>query len=203
MGRIYEIDEVRPVIDASSFVHPDAVIIGDVIIGANCYIGPCASLRGDFGQIYVADGCNIQEGCVLHSFPNQQCRVDENGHIAHGAVLHGCHIKRHGFVGIRSVVMDGAVVGESAMVAAMAFIKAEFEVPDRCLAAGMPAKIVREMDDTQIQWMQNAPREYQALTERSIASLKPTTPLRESVPDKPRLSVGDRATRPYNETKKG
>ncbi|MFK7731290.1 MAG: transferase hexapeptide repeat family protein [Pseudomonadales bacterium] len=203
MAKIYEIDGVAPVIDPSSFVHPDAVIIGDVIIGANCYIGPCASLRGDFGQIFVADGCNIQEGCVLHSFPNKQCRVDENGHIAHGAVLHGCHVKRHGFVGIRAVVMDGAVIGESAMVAAMAFIKAEFELPDRCMAAGMPAKIVREMDDTQIKWMQNAPLEYQELARRSNASLKPTTPLHEIESVEPRLSVGDRATRPYNETKKG
>lgn len=202
MAQIYEIEGVAPVIDESSFVHPDAVIIGDVIIGANCYIGPLCSLRGDFGQIVVGDGSNVQEGCVLHSFPDKQCLVEENGHIAHGAVLHGCHIKRHGFVGIRAVVMDGAVIGEHAMVAAMAFIKAEFEVPDRCMAAGMPAKIVREMDDTQIAWTANAPFEYQQLAKRSLASLKPTTALRSYSGDGPRLQLSD-ASKPYNETKAG
>ncbi|MFK8018883.1 MAG: transferase hexapeptide repeat family protein [Pseudomonadales bacterium] len=199
---LYQIDGVSPVIHPSSFVHPDAAIIGDVIIGANCYIGPLASLRGDFGQILIADGCNVQDGCVLHSFPGQQCSVGENGHIAHGAVLHGCTVKRHGFVGIKSVVMDGAIIGEYAMVAAMAFVKADFELPDRHMAAGLPARIIREMDDTQLKWLANAPFEYQHLAKRSLASLKLTEAIEQWGGDGPRLQLGPDASKPFNETKR-
>lgn len=201
MANIYEIDGVRPIIDASAFVHPEAVIIGDVIIGPRCYVGPFASLRGDFGQIVVCEGSNIQDSCTLHSFPERECRVDENGHVSHGAVLHGCHIKRYGFVGIKALVMDGAVVGEHAMVAAMAFIKADFEVPDSHLAAGVPAKIVREIDQTQREWLSSGPEVYQQLAERSINSLRPCEALTENTSNGPRLNLGGDPSKPYNEVK--
>lgn len=201
MGHCYEIDGVKPVIPTSTFVHPQAVIIGDVIIGENCYIGPLCSLRGDFGRILIGDGSNIQEGCILHSFPNKNCIVDMHGHIAHGAILHGCHVKPYGFVGINSVVMDNAVIGEHAMVAAMAFVKAEFKVPDRCLVAGTPAKIVREMEDAEINWASNGPAIYQELAQRSLDTLKKTEPLRSIDRERPSLNVGSNPSRPLHETK--
>lgn len=201
MAKIYEIDGVRPVVHPSSFVHPDAVLIGDVVIGAHCYIGPLASLRGDFGQIVIGDGSNVQDGCVLHSFPGQQCAVGDNGHVSHGAVLHGCTIKPHGFIGIKAVVMDGAVIGEYAMVAAMAFVKADFELPDRHMAAGMPAKVIREMDNTQLAWVSEAPYVYQELAKRSNRSLKPSHAEPQWCGEGPRLDLGSDASKPYNDIK--
>lgn len=198
MPGIYEVDGLRPVIAASSFVHPEAVIIGDVIIGENCYIGPLCSLRGDFGRIVIGNGANIQDNCVLHSFPERRCTVDENGHISHGAILHGCHVKRHGFIGINSVIMDGCVVGEHAMVAAMAFVKAGFEVPDRCLAAGTPAQVIREMNETELAWFANGPIVYQQLARRCLATLKPTTALTEIERDRPTLNTGPNTSKPLH-----
>lgn len=202
MSKCYEIDGVKPVIPTSTFVHPDAVIIGDVVIGENCYIGPLCSLRGDFGRIRIGSGSNIQDSCVLHSFPDRDCTVEENGHISHGAILHGCHIKSFGFVGINSVVMDDAIIGEHAMVAAMAFVKAKFEVPDRCLAAGMPAKIIREMGDDEVKWTANGPIVYQQLARRSLDTLKPTEPLREVDANRPNLNTGAEPSKPLHETRK-
>lgn len=202
MAKIYEIDGIKPVIHPSSFVHPDAVIIGDVIIGENCYIGPLCSLRGDFGRIIVGPGSDIQEQCVLHSFPGRDCIVEKNGHIAHGAILHGCTIKEHGFVGMNAVVMDNAVVSEYAMVAAMAFVKAEFVVPARHLAAGTPAKVLKEMGEKEIVWMSQAPIVYQQLSQRCIASLKPTTALAEVEPNRRRIDLGEDATDPLHAVKK-
>ena len=140
MAQIYSIDGVIPVVHPEAFVHPTAVLIGDVIIGPGCYVGPCASLRGDFGRLILERGSNIQDGCVMHGFPNTDTVIEEDGHIGHGAILHGCRIGRDALVGMNAVVMDGAIIGESAMVAAMAFVRAGFEVPPRSLAAGIPGQ---------------------------------------------------------------
>ena len=125
----YAIDGLVPVVDPSAHVHPTAVLIGDVWIGPGVYIGPCASLRGDFGRIVVEDGANIQDTCVLHGFPDRDMLVEADGHIGHGAVLHGCVVRRNALVGINAVVNDNAEVGESSIVAAMTFVKAQFVVP--------------------------------------------------------------------------
>ena len=122
VARIYEYAGIRPVIDASAFVHPEAVIIGDVIIGAGVYIAPLASLRGDLGRLIIEAGANVQDGCVMHGFPDKDCVIEEDGHVGHGAVLHGCRIGRNALVGMNATVMDGAVVGANAFVAAMAFV---------------------------------------------------------------------------------
>lgn len=201
MARIYEIDRIKPVVPDNSFVHPDACLIGDVIIGENCYIGPMASLRGDFGRIVVGNGADIQDQCVLHSFPNKDCIVEENGHIAHGAILHGCLIKTHGFVGMNAVVMDDVVVGEYAMVAAMSFVKAGFEIPSQHLAAGSPAKIIKELTDKELGWMSHAPVIYQQLTERCLKSLKPTQPLSQVEPDRKRIDLAENVTKPLHVSK--
>src|ERR1700752_4856719 len=143
----YEIEGVVPVVDPSAFVHPTAVLIGDVIVGPNCYVGPCASLRGDFGRIVLKDGANIQDTCVVHGFPERDTVVEENGHIGHGAVLHSCTVRRDALVGMNAVVMDEAEVGEQAIVAACAFVPAGMKIPPAMLVAGVPAKAIRALRD--------------------------------------------------------
>ena len=146
MGGAYSFDGVLPVVDSSAFVHPDAVIIGDVIIAAGCYVGPAAVLRGDFGRIEIGAGANVQETCVIHSFPNRDVVVEELGHVGHGAVLHGCHLERNVLVGMNSVIMDEARIGQNCIVGALSFIKAKaiFE-PDQMIA-GAPARVLRPPD---------------------------------------------------------
>jgi phenylacetic acid degradation protein len=201
MAGIYEIDGVRPVIDASSFVHPDATIIGDVRIGGGCYIGPGASLRGDFGCIEIGAGSNIQDGCVLHCFPERSCTLAANSHVSHGSTLHGCVVKEYGFIGIAAVIMDGAVIGENSMVGAMAFVKAGFEVPPETLVAGIPAKIVRELGETERAFKRTGVETYQELARRSLATLRETQPLRKPEEDRPKLPVAGSASRALHERK--
>ena len=137
---VYTIDGVTPVVDPTAFVHPTAVLIGDVVVGPGCYVGPCASLRGDFGHIEMHAGANLQDSCVMHGFPGTGTIVEEDGHIGHGAVLHGCSVERNALVGMNAVVNDNAVIGESAIVAAMAFVKAGMVIPPRTLVAGVPGQ---------------------------------------------------------------
>ena len=144
---VYSINGVTPVVDPTAYVHPSAVLIGDVIVGARCYIGPCASLRGDFGRIEVRAGANLQDACVAHGFPGTDTIVAEEGHVGHGAILHGCVVERNALIGMNAVVNDNAVIGESAIVAAMAFVKAKMIVPPRTLVAGVPARIVRALTE--------------------------------------------------------
>jgi phenylacetic acid degradation protein len=183
---IYAYAGIRPVIDESAFIHPEAVVIGDVIIGKGVLIAPCTSLRGDMGRLIVGDGANIQDGCVMHGFPGKDCAIEEDGHIRHGAILHGCRIGRNALVGMNAVVMDGATVGQDSFVAAMAFVKAGFEVPPRTLVAGMPARIVRELTDQEIAWKRSGTREYQELARRCHTELVPCEPLRVVEPDRSR-----------------
>jgi phenylacetic acid degradation protein len=174
---VYSIDGVTPVVDPTAFVHPTAVLIGDVIVGPGCYIGPLASLRGDFGRLEIRAGANIQDTCVLHAYPGTDAIVEEDGHIGHGAVLHGCIVQRNALVGMNAVVNDNAVIGESAIVAAMAFVKAGTVVPPRSLAAGVPAKVLRALTEQEMAWKVEGTKSYQDLTRRSLATLRATAPL--------------------------
>jgi phenylacetic acid degradation protein len=184
---VYEIDGVRPVVDPTSFVHPSAVLIGDVIVGPGCYIGPLASLRGDFGRLQIRAGANIQDCCVLHGFPGTDTLVEEEGHIGHGAVLHGCIVQRNALVGMNAVINDNAVIGDSAIVAAMAFVKAGMVVPPRSLVAGVPAKVVRALTDLELAWKTEGTQSYQELTRRSLATMRATTPLAAPEANRPRI----------------
>lgn len=188
--KTYALEGVRPVIHPTAFVHPTAVLIGDAIVGPRCYVGPGAAMRGDFGRVMLEEGSNLQDNCIMHAFPGMDCVIEVDGHIGHGAILHGCRVGRNALVGMNSVVMDGAVIGDSAMVAAMAFVKAGFEVPPRMLAAGTPAKILRELSDAEIAWKEEGTRDYQRLSERCHASLEECEPLSEEEPDRPRLDAG-------------
>ena len=187
--RVYAIDGIVPVVDPTAYVHPSAVLIGDVIVGPGCYVGPCASLRGDFGRLILERGANLQDTCVMHGFPGTDTVVEEDGHIGHGAVLHGCRIGRNALVGMNAVIMDNAVVGESSIVAASAFVKAGAEIPPRSLAAGMPAKVIRALSDEEIAWKVDGTRTYQDLARRSLATMTECDPLSEIEPDRKRIHM--------------
>ena len=187
--RVYAIDGIVPVVDPTAFVHPSAVLIGDVIVGPACYVGPCASLRGDFGRLILERGTNLQDTCVMHGFPGTDTVVEEDGHIGHGAVLHGCRIGRNALIGMNAVIMDNAVIGESAIVAASAFVKAGAEIPPRSLAAGMPARVIRELTDEEIAWKGEGTRTYQDLTRRCLASLVECAPLAAVEANRPRIEM--------------
>jgi len=187
--RVWSIDGVTPVVDPASYVHPSAVLIGDVIVGRNCYIGPCASLRGDFGRIILEDGSNIQDSCVLHGFPGTDTLVEVDGHIGHGAILHGCKVRRGALVGMNAVVNDNAEIGEYAIVAAMAFVRAQMIVPPRTLVAGTPAKIVRTLSDDEIAWKTEGTESYQDLTRRALSTMTETVALERPEADRKRLDL--------------
>lgn len=189
--RVYAIDGIVPVVDPTAYVHPSAVLIGDVIVGPGCYVGPCASLRGDFGRLVLEAGANVQDTCVMHGFPGTDTVVEENGHIGHGAVLHGCRVGRNALVGMNAVIMDNAVVGEASIVAASAFVKAGQEIPARTLVAGMPAKVIRPLSDEEIAWKTEGTRTYQDLTRRCLASMVETVPLTEVEAGRKRIEMPD------------
>jgi phenylacetic acid degradation protein len=200
MPQVYSLDGVTPVVDPSAFVHPTAVLIGDVIIGPNCYIGPGASLRGDFGRIVFEEGSNLQDNCVVHTFPNAETIVERGGHIGHGAILHGCRVKQDAMVGMTAVVMDDAEIGESAVIAALTFIKAGMLVPPRSLVAGTPGRVIRELSDDEIEWKNDGTAIYQALSLRCKASLRESEPLTEVEPGRQRMRVPQ--FEPLHRTKK-
>ena len=187
--RVWSINGVTPVVDPTAFVHPSAVLIGDVLVGPGCYIGPSASLRGDFGRIDVRANANLQDCCVMHGFPGTDTVVEEEGHIGHGAILHGCTVARNALVGMNAVVNDNAVIGESAIVAAMAFVKAGMVVPPRTLVAGVPAKVVRALTEQELAWKIEGTQSYQELTRRSLATMVETTALAAPEPNRRRIEL--------------
>ncbi|MFQ5660423.1 MAG: phenylacetic acid degradation protein PaaY [Gammaproteobacteria bacterium] len=185
---IYSIDGMTPVVHPTAYVHPTAILIGDVIIGPGCYIGPAASLRGDLGRLLVEAGANIQDTCVLHSFPGADMIVEQEGHVGHGAVLHGCTVKHNAMIGINAVVMDGAVIGEASIVAAAAFIKTGFNCPPRSLVIGSPGKVTRELTDNEIAWKSEGTSEYKRIAIRSLKSMQQVEALTEVEPDRKRFT---------------
>lgn len=187
----YAIEGIVPVIDPTSYVHPTAVLIGDVIIEENCYVGPCAVLRGDFGRIVLQRGANIQDTCVVHGFPATDTIIEENGHIGHGAIIHGCVIKKDALVGMNAVIMDEAEIGEKSIVAASAFVRAGMKIPERSLVVGIPCKVVRTLTDEEIAWKQEGTTAYQTLTKRCLSSMEEVAPLSQVEPDRRRIEVDD------------
>lgn len=195
----YKIDGVTPVVHPSAYVHPTAVLIGDVVIGANCYVGPAACLRGDFGRIILHAGANVQDTCVIHAFPGLDAIIEEDGHIGHGAILHGCIIGTDALVGMNAVVMDGAKIGARSLVAATAFVKAGFTCSEESMVVGSPAKVLRQLRPEEIKWKQEGTREYQRLTLRCLASLEECEPLAEVEPNRPQVDAG--TTQPKHQPK--
>ena len=189
--KVYAIDGIVPVVDPSAYVHPSAVLIGDVIIEADCYIGPCACLRGDFGRLIIKQGANVQDTCVMHGFPGSDTIIEQNGHIGHGAVLHGCHIGYNAMVGMNAVIMDNVVVGEAAIVAASAFVKADMKIPPRVLVAGVPGKIIRELTAEEINWKSKGTAVYQDLVKRNLNTAQLVDPHATVEPNRRRIEIAD------------
>jgi phenylacetic acid degradation protein len=175
---IYEFNGHRPVVDPSSFVHPQAAVTGDVSIGKNVYIGPGAAIRGDWGRIVIGDGCNVQENCTIHMFPGVTVWLKEGAHIGHGAIIHGAVIGHNCLIGMNSVIMDNAEIGDECIVGALSFIKAGEKVPKRSVIAGNPAKILKEVSNEMLQWKNEGTALYQALPAEMRESWKPCEPLR-------------------------
>lgn len=182
---VYEFNGFIPVIHESSFVHPQAAVTGNVIIGKNCYIGPGAAIRGDWGGIVIEDGCNVQENCTIHMFPGKTITLKEGAHIGHGAIVHGANIGRNSLIGMNAVIMDDAVIGDECIVGALAFVKAETIVPSRKIVAGNPAAIIKDVSDEMIAWKTEGTRLYQELPAECFATLKEVEPLREVPANRP------------------
>ncbi len=182
---IYAFKNLIPVIHESSFVHPLAAVTGNVIIGKNCYIGPGAAIRGDWGEIILEDGVNVQENCTVHMFPGKSIVLEESAHIGHGAIIHGANIGRNVLVGMNSVIMDGVEIGSESIIGAMAFVKAETKIPRRSLVVGNPAKIIKEVSDEMIEWKTAGTKLYQRLPADCHESLKEVEPLREIPKNRP------------------
>lgn len=187
--KTYSIDGVVPVIDLTAFVHPTAIIIGDVVVGAGCYVGPGASLRGDFGRIILDQGSNVQDNCTLHSLPGFDLVIGPDGHIGHGAIIHSARIGTNAMVGMNSVIMDHAIIGGSSIIAAMSFVKAGAEIPERHMAAGIPARIVRELTDDELAVKIELTRQYQQLTRRCLVSHVPVEALTYFDPNRRRVDA--------------
>jgi carbonic anhydrase/acetyltransferase-like protein (isoleucine patch superfamily) len=180
---IYAFKKYKPVIHKSSFIHPQAAVTGNVIIGKNCYIGPGAALRGDWGQIIIEDGCNVQENCIIHMFPGVTVLLKENAHIGHGAIIHGATIGKNCLIGMNAVIMDNVQLGDECIVGALTFIKEGEKIPRRSLVVGNPGKIVKKVSDEMMSWKTEGTELYQKLPEECRKYLKATEPLRK-IPEK-------------------
>jgi len=187
---IYSFHDLIPVIHESSFIHPLAVVTGNVIIGKDCYIGPGAALRGDWGKIIIEDGCNVQENCIIHMFPGVTVLLKPGAHIGHGAIIHGATIGKNCLVGMNAVIMDNVELGDECIIGALTFIKQDEKIPARSLVAGNPGKIIKQVTDEMLAWKTEGTKLYQSLPKEMFESWKECEPLRE-IPDHLPLQAKD------------
>ena len=184
MANVFSFDGFIPVVHETAFIHPNATVTGNVVIGRDVYVGPGAAIRGDWGGVIIEDGCNVQEGCVIHMFPGVTVVLEQSAHIGHGAVVHGARIGENALIGMNAVVMDHAVVGAGCIVGALCFVPSKMEIPPRKVVVGNPAKIVKDVSDDMLAWKTEGTALYQALPERLFASLEAVEPLRELPTDR-------------------
>jgi len=182
---VFAFEGFIPVVHESAFIHPNATVTGNVVIGRDVYVGPGAAIRGDWGGVVIEDGCNVQESCTIHMFPGVTVVLEAGAHIGHGAVVHGARIGRNALVGMNAVVMDREVVGAESIVGALCFVPADMIVPPRTVVAGNPARVVKAVSDTMLQWKTEGTRLYQSLPGRLRGSLEPCEPLRELPAERP------------------
>lgn len=187
---IFEFEGFKPVIHPTAFIHPNATVTGNVIIGKDVYIGPGCALRGDFGQIIIHDGCNVQENCTIHMFPGVTVELMEGAHIGHGAIIHGATIGKDCLVGMNAVIMDRVVVEDESIIGALCFVGADSVIPKRSVVVGNPHKIVKQVSDEMLEWKKEGTRIYQELPQRCFDTLKPCEPLREIPADRKIQSGG-------------
>ena len=184
MANIFEFNGYRPVVHESAFIHPNATVTGNVIIGKDVYIGPSAAIRGDWGEIIIEDGCNVQENCTLHMFPGVSITLRAGAHIGHGAIVHGANVGRNSLIGMNAVLMDNVEIGEDCIIGALTFVPDGMKIPDRKIAVGNPAKIVKDVTDEMIAWKSEGTKLYQSLPSDLYDTLKPCEPLREVPKDR-------------------
>ncbi len=189
MANVFEFQGFKPVIHESSFIHPNATVSGNVIIGKDVYVGPGAAIRGDWGEIIIEDGCNVQENCTIHMFPGVTVRLKRSAHIGHGAIIHGAEIGENSLIGMNAVVMDNVIIGSGCIIGALTFVPAKMEIPARKVVVGNPAKIVNDVSDEMLDWKTEGTKLYQALPKDLYASLKPCEPLRAVPDDRPKQKV--------------
>jgi carbonic anhydrase/acetyltransferase-like protein (isoleucine patch superfamily) len=182
---VYQFKGFIPIIHESSFVHPQAAVTGNVIVGKNVYVGPGAAIRGDWGGIIIEDGCNVQENCTIHMFPGKSLTLKESAHIGHGAIIHGANIGRNCLIGMNAVIMDDAEIGDECIVGALTFVKAGMKIPNRKMVVGNPAVIVKDITDDMIAWKTKGTELYQKLPAELYETLKEVEPLREVPTDRP------------------
>lgn len=182
---IYKFKGFQPVVHESSFVHPQAAVTGNVIIGKDVYIGPGAAIRGDWGGIVIEDGCNVQENCTIHMFPGVTVRLEAGAHIGHGAIIHGAQVGQNVMVGMNAVVMDNVVIGANSIIGALSFIKANTIIPERSLVVGNPGKVIKEVSNQMIDWKTKGTALYQTLPKDCFEQLEACEPLREVPADRP------------------
>ena len=185
MANIFKFNGFCPVVHKSAFIHPNACVTGNVIIGKDVYVGPGAALRGDWGQIIIEDGCNIQENCTIHMFPGTTVLLKKAAHIGHGAIIHGATIGENVLVGMNSVVMDDANVGAGSVIGALCFVPAKMNIPERSVVVGNPAKIVKEVSDEMLEWKTKGTQLYQSLPQEMRDYWEPCEPLREVESNRP------------------
>lgn len=182
----YEFNGYRPVVHESAYVHPQACITGNVIIGKDVFIGPGAAIRGDWGEIIIEDGCNVQENCTIHMFPGVTTRLKKGAHIGHGAIVHGATIGENCLIGMNAVVMDRAEIGDGSIIGALALITADTIIPPRKVVVGNPGKIIKDVSDEMLHWKTKGTELYQQLPAELRATHKPCEPLREVPKDRPK-----------------
>jgi len=196
----YAFQEIIPVLDPTSYVHPLASLIGDVIVGPGCFIAPGASLRGDFGRIIVEGDSSIQDNSTIHTSSGNDTVIGRGATIGHGAVVHGCTIGANTLIGINAVILDGAVIGPENLVAAMSLVKSDTVTPARSLVVGNPARVIREFAAEQVTWRNDGRGEYQRLAREALTDLTETTPLQAPESDRPRIRANAIAVRLSGET---
>jgi phenylacetic acid degradation protein len=195
---IYAFDGFIPVVHESAFVHPQAAVTGNVIIGRDVYVGPGAAIRGDWGGIVIEDGCNVQENCTVHMFPGVTVVLEQGAHIGHGAIVHGARIGANALIGMNAVIMDHAVIGAGSIVGALAFVPAEMQVPERSVVVGNPAKVVKQVSDEMLAWKSEGTALYQRLPAAMRGTWRAVDPLREIPADRPTQSA---VLKTWHETK--
>jgi phenylacetic acid degradation protein/carnitine operon protein CaiE len=182
---IYSFNGFIPVVKPSSFIHPLATVTGNVIIGENVYIGPGAAIRGDWGQIIIEDGCNVQENCTIHMFPGTTVYLKKGAHVGHGAIIHGGTLGENCLIGMNAVIMDDVKIGKESIIGALCFVPANTEIPERSLVVGNPAKIIKQVSDEMIAWKTEGTELYQKLPSDCQSSLLPCEPLTEIEENRP------------------
>ena len=181
----YSFNGFTPVVHESSFIHPQAAVTGNVIIGKEVYVGPGAAIRGDWGEIIIEDGCNVQENCTIHMFPGKSMVLKTGAHIGHGAIIHGANIGANCLVGMNAVIMDDVTIGDECIIGALSFVKAGMQIPNRKMVVGNPAEIIKSVTDEMIEWKTKGTALYQQLPKQCFDTLKAVEPLREIPKDRP------------------